>query len=251
MHRWTALRGVLVAVLPSASRRCAAANWTAYVWCVTHGHRDRLDTLSPIGLVIAGVVMFQSSSGGRSSRSLCGRGRRARGGLRVAAGVRPADRGLVDDVRHLEGALPAAAGGSPPRRSCSAVAVVLLLEYRPTPARPRGRQHAPARPRAADRCRDDRAAPAVRLRPDGSRSRCSVGCSTGPSINLVLGVVVYGSRCPRRAAGSRRVGRAHHRRRCPRHRRSTHRPVETEPVPSKAELPLEPVLRRAATLDTD
>jgi chloramphenicol-sensitive protein RarD len=63
-HRWTGFRAVLTRerFVPVTTAAVALAiNWTTYVWCVTH---DRVvETalgyfLSPIGLVIAGVMMF-------------------------------------------------------------------------------------------------------------------------------------------------------------------------------------------------
>lgn len=65
MKRWTALRGLLVArrVVPvSIAAIALATNWTSYVWCVTHGHVVEAALgyfLAPIGLVLAGVVMFK------------------------------------------------------------------------------------------------------------------------------------------------------------------------------------------------
>jgi chloramphenicol-sensitive protein RarD len=63
-HRWSDLRGTLVArrALPvSVAALALATNWTAYVWCVTHGHVVEAALgyfLAPIGLVLAGVVLF-------------------------------------------------------------------------------------------------------------------------------------------------------------------------------------------------
>lgn len=62
--RWTDLRGVLTRrrIIPTTVAAIAlATNWTSYVWCVTHGRVVETALgyfLSPIGLVIAGVVMF-------------------------------------------------------------------------------------------------------------------------------------------------------------------------------------------------
>jgi chloramphenicol-sensitive protein RarD len=64
VKRWSDLRQVLVArrALPVTVAAIAlAANWTTYVWCVTHGRVVETALgyfLSPIGLVVAGVVMF-------------------------------------------------------------------------------------------------------------------------------------------------------------------------------------------------
>ena len=63
-RRWSGVRAVLrdQRLLPTAVAAVAlTVNWTTYVWCVTHGRV--VDTalgyfLSPIGLVIAGVVAF-------------------------------------------------------------------------------------------------------------------------------------------------------------------------------------------------
>lgn len=63
-RRWSGVRTALrhQRLLPTAVAAIAlAVNWTTYVWCVTHGRV--VDTalgyfLSPIGLVIAGVVAF-------------------------------------------------------------------------------------------------------------------------------------------------------------------------------------------------
>jgi chloramphenicol-sensitive protein RarD len=65
MKRWTVLRGLLVArrIVPvSIAAIALATNWTSYVWCVTHGHVVEAALgyfLAPIGLVLAGVVMFK------------------------------------------------------------------------------------------------------------------------------------------------------------------------------------------------
>jgi chloramphenicol-sensitive protein RarD len=64
LQRWAGVGEVLRGrkVLPTTIAAVAlATNWTTYVWCVTHGRV--VDTalgyfLSPIGLVIAGVVSF-------------------------------------------------------------------------------------------------------------------------------------------------------------------------------------------------
>lgn len=64
MKRWSDLRGVLTRrrIGPITVAAIAlAANWTTYVWCVTHGHVVEAALgyfLAPIGLVVAGVVMF-------------------------------------------------------------------------------------------------------------------------------------------------------------------------------------------------
>jgi chloramphenicol-sensitive protein RarD len=64
MRRWSVLRGILVparAVPVGIAALALATNWTAYVWCVTHGHVVEAALgyfLAPIGLVLAGVVMF-------------------------------------------------------------------------------------------------------------------------------------------------------------------------------------------------
>lgn len=64
-RRWTALRGVLVGGRIGSITIAAialAANWTSYVWCVTHGRVVEAALgyqLAPIGLIVAGVVMFK------------------------------------------------------------------------------------------------------------------------------------------------------------------------------------------------
>ena len=63
-HRWADLRPVLrdraLCVRIVAASVALAVNWTTYVWCVTHGRV--IETLgyflSPIGLVVAGVVVY-------------------------------------------------------------------------------------------------------------------------------------------------------------------------------------------------
>ena len=64
MKRWSALRGVLTLrrIGPITVAAIALAmNWTAYVWCVTHGHVVEAALgyfLAPVCLVIVGVGMF-------------------------------------------------------------------------------------------------------------------------------------------------------------------------------------------------
>jgi chloramphenicol-sensitive protein RarD len=64
MKRWPDLRGVMTRerIGPITVAAIAlATNWTAYVWCVTHGHVVETALgyfLAPIGLVLVGVVMF-------------------------------------------------------------------------------------------------------------------------------------------------------------------------------------------------
>ncbi len=65
-HRWSDLRPVLedrsLALRIVAAGVVLSANWTAYVWCVTHGRVIETALgyfLSPIGLVVAGVVVFK------------------------------------------------------------------------------------------------------------------------------------------------------------------------------------------------
>ena len=61
-----------------------AINWTSYVWCVTHGRVIETALgyfLSPIGLVVAGVVVYHEHlrTAQRVALGLAGgRGRRAR-----------------------------------------------------------------------------------------------------------------------------------------------------------------------------
>jgi chloramphenicol-sensitive protein RarD len=62
--RWTDLRAVLTRrrIVPTTVAAVAlATNWTAYVWCVTHGRVVETALgyfLAPIGLVLVGVVVF-------------------------------------------------------------------------------------------------------------------------------------------------------------------------------------------------
>ena len=63
-RRWTDLRAVLTRrrLAPTTVAAVAlAANWTTYVWCVTHGRVVETALgyfLAPIGLVLVGVTMF-------------------------------------------------------------------------------------------------------------------------------------------------------------------------------------------------
>ena len=63
-RRWTDLRAVLTRrrLAPTTVAALAlAANWTTYVWCVTHGRVVETALgyfLAPIGLVLVGVTMF-------------------------------------------------------------------------------------------------------------------------------------------------------------------------------------------------
>ena len=99
-----------------------AVNWTSYVWCVTHGRVIETALgyfLSPIGLVVAGVVdVPRAAAHARSVVALglaAGRGGGARGRVRRAARVRVADGDHVDRVRHVE-EVGAAPGAREPRR---------------------------------------------------------------------------------------------------------------------------------------
>jgi chloramphenicol-sensitive protein RarD len=65
-RRWSDLRPVVedraLALRIVAAGVVLSANWTAYVWCVTHGRVIETALgyfLSPIGLVVAGVIVFK------------------------------------------------------------------------------------------------------------------------------------------------------------------------------------------------
>jgi len=65
-RRWSDLRPVLadraLALRIVAASVALAINWTSYVWCVTHGRVIETALgyfLSPIGLVIAGVIVYK------------------------------------------------------------------------------------------------------------------------------------------------------------------------------------------------
>lgn len=67
-RRWSDLRPVLrdrsLAIRLVAASVALAVNWTSYVWCVTHGRVIETALgyfLSPIGLVIAGVLVYHES----------------------------------------------------------------------------------------------------------------------------------------------------------------------------------------------
>jgi chloramphenicol-sensitive protein RarD len=80
LKRWTGVGSALGnrRLLPTAVAALAlATNWTTYVWCVTHGRV--VDTalgyfLSPIGLVVAGVLAFheQLRRARLAALALCG-----------------------------------------------------------------------------------------------------------------------------------------------------------------------------------
>jgi chloramphenicol-sensitive protein RarD len=63
-HRWTTVGPLLRgrrSVTIGLTSIALATNWTTYVWCVTHGHVIETALgyfLAPIGLVLAGVVLF-------------------------------------------------------------------------------------------------------------------------------------------------------------------------------------------------
>ncbi len=64
-HKWSDLRPVFadrtLAFRVTAASVVLTINWTSYVWCVTHGRVVETALgyfLSPIGLVVAGVVVF-------------------------------------------------------------------------------------------------------------------------------------------------------------------------------------------------
>ncbi len=65
LRRWSDLRPVVrhrrLALRIGAASLALAVNWTSYVWCVTHGRVIETALgyfLSPIGLVVAGVLVY-------------------------------------------------------------------------------------------------------------------------------------------------------------------------------------------------